>query len=283
MGRVLAVIIWIVTLLSVLLFVSRKWWFPAAISEHAPALDRQFLITIIVVGISFTAAQVGLGWMVWKYRDTGKPGDRAVYSHGSNRLEVVWTVITAVVFIALAVMGQSVWAQLRLNDAPPGSYSVEVVAQQFQWNFHYPGKDGLYGRTDPKLIDDGSLNFIGLDATDPNAKDDAVTAALAIPVNRPVELRLRSKDVIHNFWVPQLRFKQDLVPGMEIKVHFTANKVGKYELACAELCGQLDFKMKSYMLVLPEEEIQQLQGMGQEQFQAKMAELLQKYPLPTYQ
>jgi len=283
MGRVLAVIIWIVTLLSVLLFVSRKWWFPAAISEHAPALDRQFLITIIVVGISFTAAQVGLGWMVWKYRDTGKPGDRAVYSHGSNRLEVVWTVITAVVFIALAVMGQSVWAQLRLNDAPPGSYSVEVVAQQFQWNFHYPGKDGLYGRTDPKLIDDGSLNFIGLDATDPNAKDDAVTAALAIPVNRPVELRLRSKDVIHNFWVPQLRFKQDLVPGMEIKVHFTANKVGKYELACAELCGQLHFKMKSYMLVLPEDELNALQALPQEGFQARMQELLAKYQLPTYQ
>jgi len=283
MGRVLAVIIWIVTLLSVLLFVSRKWWFPAAISEHAPALDRQFLITIIVVGISFTAAQVGLGWMVWKYRDTGKPGDRAVYSHGSNRLEVLWTVITAVVFIALAVMGQSVWAQLRLNDAPPGSYSVEVVAQQFQWNFHYPGKDGLYGRTDPKLIDDGSLNFIGLDATDPNAKDDAVTAALAIPVNRPVELRLRSKDVIHNFWVPQLRFKQDLVPGMEIKVHFTANKVGKYELACAELCGQLHFKMKSYMLVLPEDELNALQALPQEGFQARMQELLAKYQLPTYQ
>ncbi len=282
MGRVLAVIIWIVTLLSVLLFVSKKWWFPAAISEHAPALDRQFLITILVVGISFTAAQVGLGWMVWKYRDTGKPGDRAVYSHGSNRLEVVWTVITAVVFIALAVMGQSVWASLRLNDAPPGSYSVEVVAQQFQWNFHYAGKDGLFGRTDPKLIDDGSLNFIGLDATDPNAKDDAVTAALAIPVNRPVELRLRSKDVIHNFWVPQLRFKQDLVPGMEIKVHFTANKVGKYELACAELCGQLHFKMKSYMLVLPEDELQALQALPQEAFQARMQELLAKYQLPTY-
>jgi cytochrome c oxidase subunit 2 len=282
MGRVLAVIIWILTLLSVLLFVSKKWWFPAAISEHAPALDRQFLITIIVVGISFTAAQVGLGWMVWKYRDTGKPGDRAVYSHGSNRLEVVWTVITAVVFIALAVMGQSVWASLRLNDAPPGSYTVEVVAQQFQWNFHYAGKDGVFGRTDPKLIDDGSLNFIGLDSTDPNAKDDAVTSALAIPVNRPVELRLRSKDVIHNFWVPQLRFKQDLVPGMEIKVHFTANRVGRYELACAELCGQLHFKMASNMLVLPEDELKALQALSQEEFQARMAQLLAKYPLPTY-
>jgi cytochrome c oxidase subunit 2 len=281
MGRVLAVIIWLITTLSVLLFVSGKWWFPTAISEHAPALDRQFMITIVVVGISFTAAQVGLGWMVWKYRDTGKTGDRAVYSHGSNRLEVLWTVITAVIFIALAVMGQSVWAQLRLHDAPAGSYTVEAVAQQFQWNFHYMGADNKFGRTDPALIDDGALNFIGLDPADAAGRDDSVTSALAIPVNRPVELRLRSKDVIHNFWVPQLRFKQDLVPGMEIKVHFTANKVGKYELACAELCGQLHFKMKSYMLVLPEDEITALQALPQEQFQARIAELLNKYPLPT--
>lgn len=281
MGRVLAVIIWVLTLLSVALFVSRKWWFPEAISDHAPALDRQFLITILVVGISFTAAQVALGWAVWKFRDTGKPGDRAVYSHGSNRLEMLWTVITAVVFITLAIMGQSVWAQLRLHDAPPGSYSVEVVAQQFQWNFHYAGADGKFGRTDPTLIDDGALNFIGLDPEDQASRDDAVTAALAIPVNRPVELKLRSKDVIHNFWVPQLRFKQDLVPGMEIKVHFQANKVGKYELACAELCGQLHFKMKSYMLVLPEDELSALRVLPQEQFQARVAELLEKYPLPT--
>ena len=281
MGRVLAVIIWIITLLSVLMFVSGKWWFPAAISEHAPALDRQFLITIVVVGLSFTAAQIGLGWMVWKYRDTGSKTDRAVYSHGSNRLEVLWTVITAIVFITLGVMGQSVWAALRLHDAPPGSYSVEVVAQQFQWNFHYAGRDTKFGRTDPQLIDDSALNFVGLDSSDPAAADDAVTASLVIPVNRPVELRLRSKDVIHNIWVPQLRFKQDLVPGMEIKVHFTANRVGKYELACAELCGQLHFKMKSYMLVFPDEEFQPLQAMPQEQYQTKVAELLNKYPLPT--
>ena len=281
MGRVLAVIIWVLTLLSVALFVSRKWWFPEAISEHAPALDRQFLITILVVGISFTAAQVALGWAVWKFRDTGKPGDRAIYSHGSNRLEMLWTVITAVIFITLAIMGQSVWAQLRLHDAPPGSYTVEVVAQQFQWNFHYAGADGKFGKTDPTLIDDGALNFIGLDPEDAASRDDAVTAALAIPVNRPVELKLRSKDVIHNFWVPQLRFKQDLVPGMEIKVNFQANKVGKYELACAELCGQLHFKMKSYMLVLPEDELSALRAMPQEQFQARIAELLEKYPLPT--
>jgi cytochrome c oxidase subunit II len=281
MGRVLAVIIWIITALSVLMFVSKKWWFPAAISEHGPALDRQFLITIIVVGVSFAAAQIGLGWMVWKYRDTGKAGDRGLYTHGSNRLEIIWTVITAVVFISLGIMGQTVWASLRLHDAPPGSYTVEVVAQQFQWNFHYPGKDNVFGKTDPKLIDDGALNFIGLDESDPNAKDDGVITALAIPVNKPVELRLRSKDVIHSFWVPPLRFKQDLVPGMEIKVHFTATKIGQYELACAELCGQLHFKMRSFMLVLPDDEMESLKGMPQDQFQARIKELLAKYPIIT--
>ena len=280
MGRVLAVIIWILTLLSVVIFFNKKWWFPPAISEHAPALDRQFMITIIVVAVAFVAAQIGLGWMVWKYRDTGKPDDRAVYTHGSNRLEVVWTVITAIVFIGLAVMGQSVWASLRLYDAPPGSYTVEVVAQQFQWNFHYAGNDNLFGRTDPRLIDDSALNFIGIDESDPNSRDDAVTAALAIPVNRPVELRLRSKDVIHSFWVPPLRFKQDLVPGMEIKVHFTATRVGKYEIACAELCGQLHFKMRAFMLVLPDDELNALKALPQEQFQTRMGELLAKYPLP---
>jgi cytochrome c oxidase subunit 2 len=281
MGRVLAVIIWLLTLGSVSLFFVKKWWFPTAISSHAPALDRQFLITIIVVGLAFTAAQVGLGYMVWKYREGGNAG-RAVYTHGSSRLEVVWTVITAVIFIGLAVMGQSVWASLHFNQAPAGSFQVEVVAQQFQWNFHYAGRDGVPGRTDPTLIDDSALNFIGLDETDPNAKDDAVHSVLAIPAGRPVELLLRSKDVIHNIWVPQLRFKQDLVPGMIIRVHFTANTPGKYELACAELCGQLHFKMKSYMLVLPEQEHRELMALPQAEFQTRMTELLAKYQLPTY-
>src|SRR6476469_147718 len=281
MGRVLAVIIWILTLGSVSLFFVKKWWFPEAISSHAAALDRQFVLTIIVVGIAFTAAQVGLGYVVWKYRDRG-PNDRAVYTHGSNRLEVVWTVVTAVIFIGLAVMGQSVWASLHFNKAPAGSFQVEVVAQQFQWNFHYAGKDGAFGRTDPNLIDDSATNYIGLDETDPNSKDDITHTVIVVPEGRPVELILRSRDVIHNFWVPQLRFKQDLVPGMEIKVHFTANRVGKYELACAELCGQLNFKMKSYMLVVPDADIQALQAMPQEQFQARVAELLNQYQLPSY-
>src|SRR5262249_1701102 len=208
--------------------------------------------------------------------------ERATYSHGNNRLEIVWTIVTAVVFISLAVMGQRVWASLHLTKIPPGAYPIEVVAQQFSWNFHYPGKDNVFGKTDPNLIDDSSLNFVGLDDSDPNAKDDAVVSTLEIPVNRPVELILRSKDVTHSFFVPQLRFKQDLVPGMNIHVHFTATKTGKYELACAELCGMNHYKMKSYMLVVPENEFNELAMLPQDKFQARKDELMSKYQLPNY-
>ena len=281
MGRVLGLAIWLITLGSVGMFVSKHWWFPESISEHGPLVDHQFAITIIVCGIAFAAAQIGLGWVVWKYRDSSA-ATRATYSHGNNRLEVVWTVVTAVVFISLAIMGQRVWASLHLHAAPAGSYTVEVVAQQFSWNFHYHGKDNVFGRTDPKLIDDSALNYVGLDDTDPNAKDDSVVSTLVVPVNRPVELILKSKDVTHSFFVPQLRFKQDLVPGMAIPVHFTVNKVGKYELACAELCGMNHYKMKSYMLVLPENEFSELVNLSQEKFQARKDELLAKYQLPQY-
>ena len=103
-----------------LLFVSGKWWFPAAISEHAPALDRQFMITIVVVGfLSRPRRSVSVGWS-GNIATRARPGDRAIYSHGSNRLEVLWTVITAVIFITLAVMGQSVWASLRLERCASG-------------------------------------------------------------------------------------------------------------------------------------------------------------------
>lgn len=281
MGRVLGFAIWIITIASVGMFVSKHWWFPEAISEHGPLVDRQFTITILVCGIAFAAAQIGLGWVVWKYRDSSAAA-RATYSHGNNRLEVVWTVVTAVVFISLAIMGQRVWASLHLHAAPAGSYTVEVVAQQFSWNFHYHGKDNAFGRTKPELIDDSALNYVGLDDTDPNSKDDAVVSTLVVPVNRPVELILKSKDVTHSFFVPQLRFKQDLVPGMAIPVHFTVNKIGKYELACAELCGMNHYKMKSYMLVLPENEFSELVNMSQEKFQARRDELLNKYQLPQY-
>jgi len=280
MGRILAIAIWVITFASLWMFLSHRWWFPEAISEHGPRVDSQFVITIIVCGIAFAAAQIGLGWAVWKYRDSADK-QRATYSHGNNRLEVVWTVVTAVVFISLAIMGQRVWASLHLHAAPPGSYQLEVTAQQFAWNVRYPGKDNVFGKTDVQYIDD-TTNPVGLADNDANAKDDVVTPTVVVPVNRPVEIILKSKDVTHSFWVPQLRFKQDLVPGMAIHVHFTATKVGKYELACAELCGMNHFKMKSYMLVLPQSDFDALVQLAPADFQTKKNQLLDSYQLPQY-
>ncbi|HEV3469982.1 MAG TPA: cytochrome c oxidase subunit II [Pyrinomonadaceae bacterium] len=278
MGRALAVFIWVMTILSVWMFLDGRWWFPKSITEHGPAYDQQFVLTIVVVGVAFAAAQVALGYAVWRFRDTGD-GSRAVYSHGNNRMEILWTAITAVVFITVAVLGQRVWAGLHFEPAPPDSNHVRVVAQQFQWNFHYAGPDGKFGRTDPAKISDESLNFIGLDSADPAAADDAVVATLVTQAGRPVELNLTARDVTHSLWVPPLRFKQDLVPGLDIKVHFKPLQVGQYEIACAELCGQQHYKMKSFMLVLPEDEHRQLTSLPQAQFQAQVTQLLKKYPV----
>ncbi len=279
MGRALGVLIWLLTLASVVLFFS-GWWFPVSITEHAPAIDRQFMITMIVVGIAFVLAQVGLGYVVWRYGANSKiEGERAVYTHGNNRLEMIWTVVTAVVFIGLGIMGQQVWAQLRFNEAPAGAATVEVVAQQFAWNMHYAGKDGKLGRTDPALIKEDENNFIGLDEKDPSAKDDLTTTTLVLPVNRPAELILRSKDVTHSFWVPQLRFKQDLVPGMMIRVHFTPNRTGQFQLACAELCGMNHFSMKGTLLVLTEAQYGEVTALPQSDFQTKVNELKNSYEL----
>lgn len=284
MGRLLAVFIWVMTILSVAMFFNPRWWFPPAITEHGPAYDQQYLLTIIVVGVAFAAAQIALGYAVWRFRDTGD-GSRAVYSHGNNRLEMIWTVITALIFIGVALLGQRVWAALHFNPAPPGSAQIRVLAQQFAWNFHYPGPDGRFGRTDPNLIDDSSSpprGNIGLDETDAGAKDDAVSSTLITQVDRPVELVLRGRDVTHSIWVPELRFKQDLVPGMDIRVHFKPQQVGRYELACAELCGALHYQMKSYLLVLPEQQYAELMQLPQSEFTRRVTQLYEQYPIPQY-
>src|SRR5215813_8674728 len=146
MGKLTGVLMFILAILSVTLFMGQKmlfgsvlWWFPQGISTHAQAIDDQFMRTLWVVGIAFTSAQFALGYAVIKFGRKGN--DRAVYTHGSNKLEITWTTVTAAVFVILAILGQRVWASLHLNAAPPNSTHIEVVAQQFQWNFHYAGPE----------------------------------------------------------------------------------------------------------------------------------------------
>jgi cytochrome c oxidase subunit 2 len=252
MGKALAVLIWLITLFAVVLFSGRFGWFPETISEFGPAIDAQFMRTLAVVGIAFVLSQVGLGYYVWRYRDTGK--GEAIYTHGNTKVEIVMMLLVTVVFVTLAVLGQRVWAQLHLQEFPANAVQVEVTGQQFVWNIRYPGADGKFGRTDPKLMNDQE-NPVGVDPKDPSSKDDVVSVnRMAVPVNRPIQVILRAKDVTHSFFVPALRFKQDTVPGLAIPIHFKAMKTGEYEIACAELCGLGHHKMKGFLMVMSDEE-----------------------------
>jgi cytochrome c oxidase subunit 2 len=151
-------------------------------------------------------------------------------------------------------MGARTWAGVQFTAAPPGSEPIEVLGRQFAWNFRYPGADKKFGRTDIRLINDAASNPFGLDDSDPYAKDDLMSATLRVPAGRPVVLTLTSRDVIHSFFVRELRLKQDLVPGMKIPLHFQADVPGTYEVPCSELCGLGHHQMRTTVIVMPADE-----------------------------
>ena len=255
MGLALLLTIWLITFVSTYLFVAKTWWLPHGASALASRIDQQFALTYVLMGIVFVLAQGALGFLVWKYRDTGTPR-KVSYSHGNTTLEVMWTALTAILFIGLNLMGSPIWAAERFEPAKPGAVLVEVTGMQFAWYFRYPGADAKFGATKLNLIDPSSGNeaAIGLDTNDPASKDDVVSGTLYLPVNREVDLHLRSIDVIHSFFVPNFRFKQDAVPGLIIHMHFTPTEIGDYEIACAELCGLGHYKMHGMVKVVSQED-----------------------------
>jgi cytochrome c oxidase subunit 2 len=189
-----------------------------------------------------------------------------VKSHTSNYAEIGVAVVEAVLLFGFAI---PLWAA-RIGDIPPENESliVQVTGEQFAWNMHYPGPDGVFGRTDITLLDLQS-NPLGLDRSDPAAMDDVTTVnQLYLPVNRPIIVRLRSKDVIHSFGVPEFRVKQDTIPGLTIPIWFiptvttadmrtqTGNPRFQYEIACAQLCGLGHARMRGLVTVQTAEEFQ---------------------------
>src|SRR2546426_10473229 len=206
MGLALLAVIWLITLVSTYFFVAKTWWLPVGAVASAGFIDRQCALTYVPMGIVFLAAQLGLGSLAWKFREraSAPPAD---YSHGNTRLELVWTVLTGALFIGLNLMGSTVWAHERFDPAEAGAVQVEVTGMQFAWYFRYPGPDGKYGATSPKLMDPsaGGEAAVGVSQTDPAAKDDVVTGTMYLPVYREVNVSLRAVDVIHSFFVPNLR------------------------------------------------------------------------------
>ena len=249
MALFLAAAITVITLVSMYFFAAKTWWLPPYISEYGQAYDRQFMLTMAICGVIFFLAQLGLAYAIFRYRDRGQ---KVHYSHGNNTLEAIWTSVTAVIFVGLVLWGNHIWASVHLQAAPSDSIQIEMWGQQFTWYVRYPGPDGRFGNIKPELMKESIGNPLGLDLNDPAAKDDVVMPVMAVPVNRPVEVILRSKDVIHSFFVRELRLKQDLVPGLENRLHFTASQIGRYEIPCAELCGLGHYQMRSFLEVMSE-------------------------------
>jgi cytochrome c oxidase subunit 2 len=227
-----------------------EWWLPAAISRDAAAYDAQFLRTLIVAGIIFFGVQIALIGIVWYFR-AGKSSEAIHAEKDHQRIELLWISATAILFWGLLALGSRVWAGVQFRAAAPEAEVIEVLAKQFAWSFRYPGADGKFGRTDIRYIDDASGNPFGLDDSDPRAKDDIIAATLRVPAGTEVKLILTARDVIHSFFVRELRVKQDVVPGMTILLHFAADTPGTYEVPCSELCGLGHSQMRTTMIVMP--------------------------------
>ena len=187
-------------------------WLPENVSTFGTEIDSLLYLIYYITGAVFILVTVLMVLFLVMYRH--REGRRAVYSHGNTAMEIIWTVVPAIILIVLAFMSVSTWSKVKAN-APPSDFNLQVTAKQFNWEILYPGPDGEFGTKDDFKVDN----------------------EMHVPVNKVVRIILKSKYVIHRFFLPNLRLKQDAVPGMDILVWFEATKTGKYELPCAELCG----------------------------------------------
>jgi cytochrome c oxidase subunit 2 len=227
------------------------WGMPDLASKGGEQIDQLIYFITFLTGGVFALTQVVYIYFLIKYR--ARKGVPATYSHGNNRLELVWTAIPTAIFIGLWGYSNHVWWDV-LHTAPPNdAMHVAVTAYQFAFSMQYPGADGKLGRSDVKLISND--NLFGNDPSDPETKDNFTSAVLELPVNRPVDIRLNSKDVIHAFYVPEFRIYQDAVPGRTIDwVWFTPTKIGSYQLACSQLCGSGHYNMKAQVEVVSQQD-----------------------------
>ena len=199
-------------------------WLPEAVTTTAPLIDRLFYIVLVLTGLVFVAVQGTLIGFLIRYRR--QPEKPAYYTHGDTLVEIIWTIIPALILVWLATHNQQVWAQVR-GTPPTPDLEVEVTGEQFAWNFRYAGADGTF-----------------------NTVDDITTInQLHIPVGKTVLFQIKSKDVIHSFFVPQFRMKLDAVPGLTGRLWVSTTRPGNFEVACAELCGLGHYRMRGFLTI----------------------------------
>lgn len=230
-----------------------------AASEEGKSIDLMLWITLGFTGAVFIITQVLLFWFSFRYQESDKR--KALYFAHSNKLEIIWTSIPALVLTVLIVFGLKYWFKFT-SDAPKNSQLVEITGHQFGWEIRYPGKDGVLGRKNYKLTDPAKGNPLGVDWSDPASHDDIhVATTMHVVVNRPVKLVINSQDVIHDVGLPQFRMKMDAVPGTPTTIWFTpiyttaemkkrtGNPDFVYEIACDQLCGRGHYTMRGIVVV----------------------------------
>jgi len=221
---------------------------PVQASMHAPEIDNMISLVHWLMLILFVGWGIFFIYVLFRFRAGANP--RASYTGAKGKiskgLEIGIVVVEMVLLVFYAIPA---WAR-RVSAFPAENEAVvvRVIAEQFAWNVHYPGPDGKFGRTDISRI--SVDNPIGLDRSDPAAKDDITTInQLNLPVDRPILVHLSTKDVIHSFGLFEMRVKQDVIPGMSIPVWFIPNRVGAYEIACSQLCGLGHFRMRGFVTI----------------------------------
>ncbi len=231
------------------------WWLPPDVSTHGAEVDNLIIIIHWFMLVLFVGWSIFIAYCLVRFRQ--RPGRVAVYhpvkAAFSKWLEGGVAVAEAVLLIGLAMPA---WAAIKniTREVPPDPLFIRVVAEQFKWLFHYPGKDGVFGKTGAEFFSDA--NPAGLDPDDEAGVDDIAVRGLHFPVGRPVVVRLNSKDAIHSFKIPVMRVTQDVIPGMEIAVWFEAKETGKFQLGCAQLCGLGHYEMKADVVIHPPEDFQ---------------------------
>ena len=227
----------------------RFWHLPVDASRHGPALDQHLLLNLwILLGL---LALMHLLLLVGLFARRRAP--RAVHQ---LTLEYLPLLALTLLFTWLGLRAQRLWAEQRYTGADPSAMQVEVTGMQFIWYFRYPGHDRAFGHTALTYVDPAGANPVGIDPHDQYGKDDLVMSELVLPAGREVDLTLRAQDVIHGFAVPEMRLKQNAVPGTESHVHFTPEIPGTYAILCTQVCGQGHFRMHAVLRVLPEAEFQ---------------------------
>lgn len=232
-------------------------WMPPDYSKHGAELDQLSAYVHWMMLILFIGWGLLFVFMLLRFRASKHP--KASYhgtkSHFSTWVEGAVFVAECVLLFGISIPAWSAWTTKPAKSENP--LEIRVIGEQFAWNVHYPGADGVFGKVDVSHV--SSSNPVGLDVTDPNAKDDVVTLnQMHLELNRPVIVRITSKDVIHSFSLPYMRVKQDATPGMEVPVHFTPVKATAgaevWDIACAQLCGLGHYRMKGQYQVHTKED-----------------------------